>query len=129
MAGRVLVGMVCAGAALCSGCGTLLNTAYFLPCEGGQRVYGGVRLDWDAAVENNGNTPALAAAVLLADLPLSLVGDTLTLPYTLALAIRREGQSDGPGSQVGLRETASPIQRVDYEAVKNRVIIQAPEAK
>src|SRR5439155_11701128 len=77
------------GAAVCSGCGTLMNTAYFTPHEGGERVYGGVRGDWDLAVSRE-NHPTWVTAAAVADLPLSAVGDTLALPYLLALALTAE---------------------------------------
>jgi hypothetical protein len=31
------------------GCGTLMNTCYFTRDEGGNKVYGGVRVDWEVA--------------------------------------------------------------------------------
>ncbi|MBN9521340.1 YceK/YidQ family lipoprotein [bacterium] len=88
---------VVAGGALAAGCGTVASLAQ--PDDSG-RVYGGVRrdLDWamkviDGPADSNGplmnsggdgRAGALFAAVLILgpvlDVPLSLVGDTVTLP-------------------------------------------------
>src|SRR5947209_780641 len=85
-----------------SGCGTFGNT--FIPCGGGTRphVYGGVENDlrmlesgWDpyeteeeksAALRplTRGAYAVLSTLLVAADLPLSIVGDTITLPWILA---------------------------------------------
>jgi uncharacterized protein YceK len=85
---------------LLSGCGTFLNLAWFTPKEGGEHMYGGVRVDAQTAYrslfhpEDNpyASTPERlwTAACLTADLPLSLVGDTLTLPWTCHQTLMRE---------------------------------------
>jgi uncharacterized protein YceK len=77
-----------------SGCGTAANTLWWAPFEGGQRVYGGVRAevgvlrDGLSGKSDTSSAPDRAGLVLIAaDLPLSAVGDTLTLPYTIPTAI------------------------------------------
>ncbi len=78
---------------LAGGCGTVYNTVGWLPSEGGRRAYGGVRAD-AGEVERIALSPAPSetardrfriASLLALDLPFSLVGDTLTLPYILWL--------------------------------------------
>jgi uncharacterized protein YceK len=87
-----------------AGCGTVINTCR--PCSGGgsslpepYRVYGGVRADLELAAEPLKHCweakdvdlarrfagSALICALCAVDLPLSLVGDTLTLPFTAML--------------------------------------------
>ena len=96
---RSTLPMVLAAAALsCTGCGTVVNTLVLCPEEGGQRIYGGVRVDLDVAnplkrdsgiVREAGAVPLTPAdrvgrlAFLCIDLPLSIIGDTLTLPLIL----------------------------------------------
>jgi uncharacterized protein YceK len=92
--------MVCLMAALTAGlggCGTAANTLWLAPFEGGQRVYGGVRTDMEIVrqsitgePESKGQSPrdrCITAVALAVDLPLSAVGDTLTLPYTVPAAL------------------------------------------
>jgi len=114
---------VCVGAALCSGCGTVMNTAYLAPSEGGERVYGGVRTDWEVAAEPQA-TPAWVAAIFLADLPLSLAGDTLTLPYVLALSLTKD-QAAGPSGQPGdawrQSKTNSPAAELKYDRLNGNI--------
>jgi uncharacterized protein YceK len=73
-------------AAVGSGCGTVANTAYLDPYEGGKQVYGGVQVAWDKAANPESRSTWVTAAAY-ADVPLSAVGDTLTLPYTVAVAL------------------------------------------
>ncbi|MBN9517859.1 YceK/YidQ family lipoprotein [bacterium] len=101
----VLAGL--ATVALSSGCyGTVMNVALPPAPEGvrtrghdefppGKRVYGGVRADVEMvaesleAVRDPSNPKAgldLLGLIILFDLPGSLIGDTITLPYTLAYA-------------------------------------------
>jgi len=84
---------VAALACLLSGCGTFVNTFWFYPCSGGSsnqpepfRVYGGVQNDVQMLREVKPADPcALAIAPLIVlDMPLSFVADTLTLPLILA---------------------------------------------
>jgi uncharacterized protein YceK len=83
-----------------SGCGTIVNDCYYLRQEGGGQVYGGVKVDAEVAGEKAieavrpGDVTerlraGVAALALAADLPLSLVGDTLSLPWTLGLTLGR----------------------------------------
>ena len=73
-----------------SGCGTVLN--FFNGESGGpRRVYGGVQMDCQVAAEQLKDHPGLRPAqgiplalCALLDLPLSLLGDTLTLPLVLS---------------------------------------------
>jgi uncharacterized protein YceK len=82
---------------LLSGCGTVLNTTYFTAEEGGGSVYGGVRLDLETSRDLISETPpddenvgqcisryTMAVYTMLIDLPLSAIGDTLTLPITIS---------------------------------------------
>ena len=74
-----------------SACGTFCNNFWWIQEEDGGRIYGGVRADYglarDAILETPGMQGAsdrnrmLAFAVL--DMPLSVVGDTLSLPLTV----------------------------------------------
>ena len=81
-------------ALLLSGCGTVANLALFNQKEGGKRVYGGVRADWEGVTGTLPSTPTSAPdgedrfyQVLLAmDLPVSAFWDTLTLPVTIPYA-------------------------------------------
>jgi len=86
MARRILLWAVCAAASVSSGCGTVANTAYLDPYEGGKRVYGGVQVAWDKTANQESRSSWVTAAAY-ADLPLSAIGDTLTLPYTIAVAL------------------------------------------
>ena len=123
-----------AGLALLNGgCGTAVNTLWLAPFEGGQRVYGGVRADLDVMrrtvagesditvsgeqVKATSREQIRSILFLTLDLPLSVIGDTLTLPYTLAVAVRRSfDKSDGrpdpdklppPSSEPATRPTPS----------------------
>jgi uncharacterized protein YceK len=86
-------------ALLTGGCVTAANTVWLTPDEGGKRVYGGVRADlksietaatgstgmWVGGEEVRDRKRQVGRLLFLAlDLPFSAVGDTLTLPYTLA---------------------------------------------
>jgi uncharacterized protein YceK len=92
------------------GCGTVMNLSpepatLWLSESPTQRVYGGVRYD---AVMGGGalllglfGAPGLlplGAYVLAVDMPLSFVGDTLTLPWTVSAAFdRSRGDPHGYG--------------------------------
>ena len=83
-------------AALASGCGTIVNFA-----SGDPEIYGGPRKDIEflqtpRSVQAAPNTPAgssgsagrgaaFVAAFVVADIPVSLVADTLTLPLAVYL--------------------------------------------
>jgi uncharacterized protein YceK len=97
MAGRTLsvVGLS-VFAVLGGGCGTLNNlprpepVTFLGPGSPGSRTYGGVRAEWDAITgpHYDPKYPLILSMCLVPmvalDLPLTLVGDTITLPYTLA---------------------------------------------
>jgi uncharacterized protein YceK len=98
----VLPGVVTATALLTGGCGTVANTFGCNGEEGARRVYGGVRLDLAGPCGN------------LLDVPLSAVGDTVTLPVTVPCSLyrlthRSAGTADGPSpdpTPVHLKDTA-----------------------
>jgi uncharacterized protein YceK len=81
----------------CGGCGTLHNlNPKSAEGEGESpptRIYGGVRQDWITLKELDFSDVACINLVFLplylAALPLSFVGDTLTLPYTTAVEVNR----------------------------------------
>ncbi len=92
------------GAMSLSGCGTICNLVdgYSPPPVGSQRpaVYGGVLLDLSVLDEIERHPPKeldkgdprpvmVWMVCLMVDLPLSCVGDTLTLPITLPVQRRR----------------------------------------
>jgi uncharacterized protein YceK len=82
-----------------SGCGTVANTVWFIPEEGGKRVYGGVKVDLQVAreaLERPVPGKPLAGLWCLIDLPFSLVGDTITLPYTIPYPLGWTGESSIP---------------------------------
>jgi uncharacterized protein YceK len=97
-------------ACLVSGCGTFVNTYWCYPCGGGNglpeqfRVYGGIRNDVQMLREVKHSDPctlAIAPLIVL-DMPLSLVADTLTLPACLAVQLSKasDGNTDvGPRPQ------------------------------
>jgi uncharacterized protein YceK len=76
-----------------NGCGTFCNTLWLSEGEGGGRIYGGVRVDGElirACLEDKDDTSgrrALKVAVAVADIPLSIVADTLTLPVTIPTTV------------------------------------------
>ena len=68
-----------------SGCGTALNF-FNGESKGPELVYGGVQMDYQFAAEHIQDQPAQGIPLVLGaflDLPLSLLGDTLTLPLIL----------------------------------------------
>jgi uncharacterized protein YceK len=85
---------LCSLSLLACGCGTALNTLYFAPFEGGDRVYGGVRLDAELAgqcvsgedgYKDQGVVMRTTWTVgAVCDIPLSAAADTLTLPIVLS---------------------------------------------
>jgi uncharacterized protein YceK len=85
------------------GCGTSLNL------DGDSRVYGGVAADFQMAKERlaqaanpgwagtSGASPVwnlTVSALAVADVPLSILGDTLTLPYTIPAALEKRDEED-----------------------------------
>jgi uncharacterized protein YceK len=118
---RIVVGVGSAWAALLlSGCGTICNFAAAVapsPDDHVARpaVYGGVQLD--AAVitgiqpDRTTKGSVFIGACLLVDVPLSLVGDTLTLPITLLLERCRAGsERDTRIISAALAEPEVPLQ-------------------
>lgn len=117
-------GLAVASLFLLEGCGTLLNTCWFTPTEEVNRVYGGVRVDVQLAQEaavaaRDGKDfserfrAMTGSALMIADVPLSAIGDTLTLPITIPASINREPEhrqairsSDTPSP--GLHPNESP---------------------
>ena len=100
MAKRFAGGLAVLVMAAVSGCGTTMNLAegsgpFQFAEAAGPRVYGGVR--YDAAMGSlwllgGFLEPALAPLglyVLAVDMPLSFIGDTLTLPWTVGAAVDR----------------------------------------
>ena len=84
-----------------SGCGTIFNFNDDPKGPGGQRkVYGGVRFD----ASEGGN----ASMLLLGDMLLSAVADTLTLPWTLTATLRKAEQERDPGKPTPV-DTPTPV--------------------
>jgi uncharacterized protein YceK len=78
-----------------AGCGTFVNTVGFKN-EPKERIYGGVRWDVEGGSDNlvrvtkgteTVGAAAASTAVCLIDLPLSIVGDTITLPLVIVRQI------------------------------------------
>jgi uncharacterized protein YceK len=94
MRGFALACLLVSAAALAAGCGTVANmnggALMGFPREGYPKPYCGVAVLAEGAVENGQrltSEPLWSGTrylVLLADLPLTLVGDTVTLPWVLA---------------------------------------------
>src|SRR6516162_1675069 len=87
-----------------TGCASAANTLWWTPMEGGMRVYGGVRADAEVAgggvkqmIHPDGASSFLDGfrdtLFPTLDLPLSAVVDTLTLPFTVAAALRKDDGS------------------------------------
>jgi uncharacterized protein YceK len=86
-----IVCVLAASALLVGGCGTFTN----LTDDGGTRIYGGVTRDVDQVLDSYtaSNNSAIYFAGLLvwcADVPLSALGDTVTLPYVVPVAMWNE---------------------------------------
>ena len=79
------------------GCGTVINVIQpGRPCAiyDHPQVYGGVRLHAEHTVWRD---PPWSFLFSLIDLPLSVAGDTITLPYTVpATVLYKEKTSKGP---------------------------------
>ena len=71
-----------------SGCGTVINVLQPngpCPIYDQPEIYGGLRLHFMGPMWNS--SPPWGLLFFLVDSPLSLVGDTITLPYTIPAAI------------------------------------------
>jgi uncharacterized protein YceK len=89
----MLVCFVAGTTLLMNGCGTTANVLWFNRDEGGMRVYGGVRAEWTVAQESlaAASDPSASSPgpvwLLIADMPLSAVADTVTLPLTVPVSL------------------------------------------
>jgi uncharacterized protein YceK len=103
-----------------AGCGTMSNlpaTGFaFLDATPQRRIHGGVRHDLDLARDSLGNPaawdgedgpPGVFNYWLFGDLPLSAVGDTLTLPITVTAAALGASRPAAPPPQEQDDEAAS----------------------
>jgi uncharacterized protein YceK len=99
MVNRLILRLMVSVAPFLSGCATALNTMYYARFEGGNQVYGGVKLDTliiKASLANRLDendttfTRAWKATLATMDLPLSAVADTLTLPITVSATMLRD---------------------------------------
>jgi uncharacterized protein YceK len=102
-------------AAWLGGCGTMANLSEeFGPAE--KKVFGGVRLDASygtgyAAYPNHSEGfvysvyAASTACAMAADIPLSAIGDTLTLPWTLTAPAKKVSSQSKESAR---EKTASP---------------------
>ena len=105
---------------LMSGCGTVANLrppSESIAGDPVKLVYGGVRSNVEV-IRSNLNPPRLpdlgmmagvAVAWCFMDLPLTAVGDTLTLPYTLAYDYQLFGWRCGLGGRCGLEAQDNPM--------------------
>lgn len=110
-------------ASICGGCGTVENLRDATPpkkiengsSEEWKAVYGGVRQDLACL---NQSKPALKPyqtdpILTLYDIPLSFIGDTLTLPYTISY-------------EMGLFGSALLFEPQDYAAAINGISTVSP---
>jgi uncharacterized protein YceK len=103
-----LLAIVSAG--LVAGCGSICNYA-----SGDPEVYGGPQFDIQCALTptNNatdGKGAAILAGLLCADVGLSFVFDTLTLPLTLYLRHREYNAGEQPPGTMSVADQASKAQ-------------------
>ena len=69
-----------------SGCGTIVNLGLEpKPIYETPRIYGGIRFTFKHLFTES---PPFGAILVILDAPLSLVFDTLTLPYTIPMAVK-----------------------------------------
>jgi uncharacterized protein YceK len=90
------IGMLLATTLLLCGCGTARN----LTEEGGPHVYGGISTDCDVACENYHSESVVVffggLFCTIVDMPFSVIGDTLTLPYVIPAAAGWFGNHASP---------------------------------
>ncbi len=87
---------------LCTGCGTVLNVAFGLTKDrkiafmtsGKTYPYGGIILDASMIYDSSPLSP-LTKPFFIIDMPLSLVGDTITLPYTIFAVMEEPPDKSG----------------------------------
>jgi uncharacterized protein YceK len=126
---RAAVAALWAGVVACalSGCGTVHNFCGDDADAGPCRVFGGVRSDVTSGVRylrnptgDHGDYPAEVCAdpavqfyaraigwyLLAVDLPLSAVGDTLTLPWALLSQVAGDDAAPEPTAKQGRQRTA-----------------------
>jgi uncharacterized protein YceK len=112
-------------AVLPTGCGTVANTCYFWPGEGGKRVYGGVRAEWETMQQDlykpdpleDGINRWARLGLFTVDLPLSAVGDTLTLPLTVPFSFYWALHSETlhrPATPAVPQESSPPVVSLDH---------------
>ena len=79
-----------------AGCGTIYNMGAG-PCHIHEYpyIYGGVYIDFGTIAPQ---LIPLGILLALIDLPFSIVGDTITLPWSIAATIK-QGNADGKGSK------------------------------
>jgi uncharacterized protein YceK len=105
-----------------AGCGTFANVARQQPGAGGVTPFGGVRLDVECIRKATNGEPSSAASaekkvslypkwaivsLCALDLPLSLIGDILTWPYTATYSFINE-PVPVPPVMIGTPATTSP---------------------
>jgi uncharacterized protein YceK len=95
----VMVSVIVASVA--TGCGTVHNLVHptelaqeVTPGEPVRQIYGGVNAEWTSLKKWDYEPEAVPFALLFKaatciDLPFTLIGDTLTLPYTIPADVRR----------------------------------------
>jgi hypothetical protein len=104
-------------AASWSGCGTVCNLADGVGhpsvdlVDSGPKIYGGIERDFDALNSNATIAdPGKLSILLLAEMPLTLVGDTLTLPITIWVQEKRAAAI--AGSLASAKERGDPLDAV-----------------
>ena len=122
---RLAVVWLAAGLLLSSGCGTVANLrppSESIAGDPVKRTYGGVRQSCEnIRNKDKAKFPVATVAVCLLDLPLTAVGDTITLPYTLAYDYQLFGWQCGLGGRCGLEAQ-------DYPIAEDRLVKSGVEA-
>jgi uncharacterized protein YceK len=102
-----------------SGCGTVGNLWACCGKSGGDRIYGGVcqdvKLAWEGVAqgfnpdEDGPWFPPAAICLFTLDLPLSAIGDTLTLPITIPATLGQANSADSPKADPKGDQAQGPI--------------------